>query len=107
MHFVDINKTAAYPTHRSPSFLPYFDLPLFSLYSFTQLTPQKAAPASPAVGGGFWRTFGFHTVSTIEQILDRDGFTLEELLDDYTFLQEVKSQYKRLIDLYQKKAREL
>jgi len=46
----------------------------------------------------FWRTFGFHTVSAVETILDRDSFTLEELLDEEEILQEVKSQNKKLLD---------
>mmetsp|Transcript_8349 Transcript_8349/g.14426 ORF Transcript_8349/g.14426 Transcript_8349/m.14426 type:complete len:827 (+) Transcript_8349:168-2648(+) len=46
----------------------------------------------------FWRTFGFHTVSAIDTILDKDEFTLEELLDEEEILQEVKSQNKRLLD---------
>jgi hypothetical protein len=48
----------------------------------------------------FWRTFGFHTVSAVETILDRESFTLEELLDEEETLQEVKSQNKKLLDLY-------
>lgn len=48
----------------------------------------------------FWRTFGFHTVSAIDTILDKDEFTLEELLDEEEILQEVKSQNKRLLELY-------
>jgi serine/threonine-protein phosphatase 6 regulatory subunit 3 len=46
----------------------------------------------------FWRTFGFHTVSAVETILDRESFTLEELLDEEEILQEVKSQNKKLLD---------
>eukprot|EP01112_Ceratiomyxa_fruticulosa_P021001 TRINITY_DN7305_c0_g1_i3.p1 TRINITY_DN7305_c0_g1~~TRINITY_DN7305_c0_g1_i3.p1 ORF type:complete len:721 (+),score=138.35 TRINITY_DN7305_c0_g1_i3:227-2389(+) len=46
----------------------------------------------------FWRTFGFHTVSVVETILDREVFMLEELLDEEEILQEVKSQNKKLID---------
>lgn len=46
----------------------------------------------------FWRTFGFHTVSAIDTILDKEGYTLEELLDEEEILQEVKSQNKRLLD---------
>ena len=60
--------------------------------------------ADRAAGGrraamSFWRTFGFHTVSAIDTILDKDEFTLEELLDEEEILQEVKSQNKRLLDL--------
>lgn len=46
----------------------------------------------------FWRTFGFHTVSAVETILDKESFTLEELLDEEEILQEVKSQNKKLLD---------
>ena len=47
----------------------------------------------------FWRTFGFHTVSAIDTILDKEEHTLEELLDEEEILQEVKSQNKRLLEL--------
>ena len=40
----------------------------------------------------FWRTFGFHTVSAIDTILDKDDYTLDVLLDEEEILQEVKSQ---------------
>jgi serine/threonine-protein phosphatase 6 regulatory subunit 3 len=46
----------------------------------------------------FWRTFGFHTVSAVETILDKESFTLEELLDEEEILQEVKSQNKKLLE---------
>tara|TARA_R110002050_G_scaffold256568_7_gene395553 strand:+ start:1139 stop:1564 length:426 start_codon:yes stop_codon:yes gene_type:complete len=46
----------------------------------------------------FWRTFGFHTVSAVENILERDSFTLEELLDEDELLQECKSQNQKLLD---------
>ena len=48
----------------------------------------------------FWRTFGFQTVSAVETILETESFTLEELLNEEEILQEVKSQNKKLIDLY-------
>lgn len=48
----------------------------------------------------FWKTFGFHTVSAIDTILDTGEYTLEQLLDEEEILQETKSQNKRLIDLY-------
>jgi hypothetical protein len=48
----------------------------------------------------FWRTFGFNTVSAVETILDRESFTLEDLLDEEELLQECKNQNKRLLDLY-------
>ena len=46
----------------------------------------------------FWRTFGFHTVSAVETILEKDNFTLEELLDEDELLQECKSQNQKLLD---------
>jgi len=45
----------------------------------------------------FWRTFGF-TVSAVETILERENFTLEELLDEEEVLQECKAQNKKLLD---------
>eukprot|EP01099_Mayorella_cantabrigiensis_P008889 TRINITY_DN89_c0_g3_i2.p1 TRINITY_DN89_c0_g3~~TRINITY_DN89_c0_g3_i2.p1 ORF type:complete len:321 (+),score=81.64 TRINITY_DN89_c0_g3_i2:163-1125(+) len=46
----------------------------------------------------FWRTFGFTTISPVETILDREHYTLEELLDEEELLQECKSQNKKLLD---------
>jgi len=46
----------------------------------------------------FWKTFGFHTVSAVDTILDSGDFTLEQLLDEEEILQETKSQNKKLID---------
>jgi len=45
----------------------------------------------------FWRTFGFTTISPVETILDREQYTLEELLDEEELLQETKAQNKKLI----------
>jgi len=46
----------------------------------------------------FWR-FGFHTQSAIDALLDRDEFTLEELMDEEELLQECKGQNRKLFDL--------
>lgn len=46
----------------------------------------------------FWKTFGFHTVSAIDTLLDGGEFTLEQLLDEEEILQETKSQNKKLLD---------
>ena len=46
----------------------------------------------------FWRTFGFQSVSPIDTILDRDHFTLEDLLDEDDILTECKGQNKKLLD---------
>lgn len=48
----------------------------------------------------FWKNFGFTTHSVIEDILDRQEFTLEDLLNESELLKEVKCQNNRLIDLY-------
>lgn len=39
-------------------------------------------------------------VSQVEAILDKDGFTLEELLDEDEIIQECKSLNGRLLNLY-------
>jgi serine/threonine-protein phosphatase 6 regulatory subunit 3 len=48
----------------------------------------------------FWKTFGFHTTSSIDSILDRGDCSLEDLLDEEEILQECKAQNKRLMQLY-------
>jgi hypothetical protein len=52
----------------------------------------------------FWRTFGFHSISAVEQILDREHFTLEELLEEEDLLQEAKAGNKKLVDYLGKSA---
>eukprot|EP00004_Rigifila_ramosa_P018979 TRINITY_DN478_c0_g1_i1.p1 TRINITY_DN478_c0_g1~~TRINITY_DN478_c0_g1_i1.p1 ORF type:complete len:608 (-),score=164.29 TRINITY_DN478_c0_g1_i1:100-1923(-) len=44
----------------------------------------------------FWR-FGFHAPSAIDTILEREDFTIEDLLDEEDFLQECKQLNKQLI----------
>jgi len=46
----------------------------------------------------FWRTFGFHSVSAIDTLLDSGEFTLDQLLDEEEILQEAKTQNKKLLD---------
>lgn len=46
----------------------------------------------------FWKTFGFHTVSAIDTLIESGDFTLEQLLDEEEILQETKSQNKKLLD---------
>jgi len=50
----------------------------------------------------FWRNFGFYTVSSLEQTLDKADLTspatLLLLLDEEEILSEVKAQNKRLLD---------
>jgi len=47
----------------------------------------------------FWKSFGFHSVTALDQLLDSGNFTLEQLMDEEDILQEVKGQNKKLIDL--------
>lgn len=46
----------------------------------------------------FWRTFGFHSISAIDTLLESDYFTLEQLLDEEEIIQETKAQNKKLIE---------
>jgi serine/threonine-protein phosphatase 6 regulatory subunit 3 len=47
----------------------------------------------------FWRVAGFAQPSPIEQILDKESYTLDELLDEDDLIQECKSLNGRLISL--------
>jgi serine/threonine-protein phosphatase 6 regulatory subunit 3 len=47
----------------------------------------------------FWKVTGFSTPSPIDQILDKDEYTLEELLDEDDLIQECKSLNGRLVAL--------
>ncbi|KAK4238770.1 SIT4 phosphatase-associated protein-domain-containing protein [Achaetomium macrosporum] len=46
----------------------------------------------------FWRFGGYGNVSTIDSILERDNFQLEELLDDGELVQELKSHNAKLVE---------
>ena len=46
----------------------------------------------------YWR-FGFQSTPAIELLIEREGVTVEELLNDEELLQECKSQNKKLLDL--------
>ena len=46
----------------------------------------------------FWRVQGEEQTSPVEKILDRDDFTLEDLLLEEDCIQEVKAMNDRLID---------
>lgn len=46
----------------------------------------------------FWRFGGYATVSTIDSILERDTFQLEELLDESDLVQELKQHNARLVE---------
>ncbi|XP_039037508.1 serine/threonine-protein phosphatase 6 regulatory subunit 2-like [Hibiscus syriacus] len=52
----------------------------------------------------FWRMTGLSTASPINSILDKDNFTLEELLDEDEIIQECKSLNGRLINFLREKA---
>ncbi|KAK2606686.1 hypothetical protein N8I77_005417 [Diaporthe amygdali] len=46
----------------------------------------------------FWRFGGYANISTIDTILDKNDFTLEELLDEGDLIQELKQHNAKLID---------
>ncbi|RID46129.1 hypothetical protein BRARA_I02811 [Brassica rapa] len=46
----------------------------------------------------FWRMAGLSTASAVEAILDKDNFTLEELLDEDEIIQECKALNGRLLN---------
>eukprot|EP00250_Pteridium_aquilinum_P014960 c22305_g2_i1 orf=539-3184(+) len=52
----------------------------------------------------FWRMAGLSTTSPVESLLDKDGFTLEELLDEDELIQECKSLNTRLINFLRGKS---
>jgi len=54
----------------------------------------------------FWR-FGFHTQSTLDVLLEKEGVTLQEVLDDEDLLQELKTPNRKLLELYVGTARML
>ncbi|TYG48322.1 hypothetical protein ES288_D10G004400v1 [Gossypium darwinii] len=52
----------------------------------------------------FWRMTGYSSTSPIDAILDKDNFTLEELLDEDEIIQECKSLNGKLINFLREKA---
>ncbi|KAL4334242.1 hypothetical protein GQ457_07G033430 [Hibiscus cannabinus] len=52
----------------------------------------------------FWRMAGLSTASPVETILDKENFTLEELLDEDEIIQECKALNGRLINFLREKA---
>lgn len=46
----------------------------------------------------FWRFGGYANISTIDTILDKPDFTLEELLDETDLIQELKQHNSKLIE---------
>ncbi|CAN0058980.1 unnamed protein product, partial [Scytosiphon promiscuus] len=55
-------------------------------------------------GGDIWSSAGFAFVSPINDILDKDTFTLEEILAQDDVLQEVKSLNIKLVDFLSKES---
>ncbi|KAH0917866.1 hypothetical protein HID58_025526 [Brassica napus] len=51
-----------------------------------------------SAGKMFWRMAGLSTASAVEAILDKDGFTLEDLLDEDELIQECKALNGRLLN---------
>lgn len=47
----------------------------------------------------FWRVPGLSTTSPVDSVLDKDVYTLEELLDEDEIIQECKALNSRLINL--------
>ncbi|XP_043688957.1 serine/threonine-protein phosphatase 6 regulatory subunit 2-like [Telopea speciosissima] len=52
----------------------------------------------------FWRMAGLSTASPVETILDKENFTIEELLDEDEIIQECKSLNGRLINFLRERA---
>ncbi|KAG9439127.1 hypothetical protein H6P81_019292 [Aristolochia fimbriata] len=52
----------------------------------------------------FWRMAGLSTASPVESILDKDTYTLEELLDEDEIIQECKALNGRLINFLRERA---
>ena len=46
----------------------------------------------------FWRFGGFPSISTIDGILEKSDFTLEDLLDEADLIQELKQHNTKLIE---------
>ncbi|XP_024382791.1 uncharacterized protein [Physcomitrium patens] len=51
----------------------------------------------------FWRVSGLSTTSPVESVLDKDAYTLEELLDEDEIIQECKALNSRLINFMRAK----
>ncbi|KAK4623569.1 Extragenic suppressor of kinetochore protein 1 [Fulvia fulva] len=46
----------------------------------------------------FWRFGGYANISTLDSILDKEGVTVEELLDESDLIQELKQQNSKLVE---------
>jgi serine/threonine-protein phosphatase 6 regulatory subunit 3 len=51
----------------------------------------------------FWKLASLSASSPVESILDKDSFTLEELLDEEEIIQECKALNSRLINFLREK----
>ena len=52
----------------------------------------------------FWRMAGLAQASPVESVLDRDDFTLQDLMEEEDLIQECKSLNGRLVALYVSRA---
>ncbi|XP_058099365.1 uncharacterized protein LOC131243790 isoform X2 [Magnolia sinica] len=52
----------------------------------------------------FWRMAGLSTASPVDSILDKDNYTLEELLDEDEIIQECKALNSRLINFLRERS---
>ena len=51
-------------------------------------------------GGMFWHSFrGFQSSNSLNTIIEKEGATLAEVLDDDNVIQELKGQNQKLLDL--------
>ena len=48
----------------------------------------------------FWRMAGLAQASPVENVLDREDFTLQDLMEEEDLIQECKSLNGRLVALY-------
>ncbi len=46
----------------------------------------------------FWRFGGYANISTIDNILEKDNFQLEDLLDESDLIQELKQHNAKLVE---------
>ena len=51
----------------------------------------------------FWRVSGLNTACPVDAILDKEEYTLEELMDEEELVQECKSLNPRLTEFLKKK----
>ncbi|KAK4858192.1 hypothetical protein QYF36_012552 [Acer negundo] len=93
----------------------YFDIggeSVATYYYYNSLSLSPSRDYRSEFGGDFvvplakmfWRMAGLSTASPVETILDKDNFTLEELLDEDDIIQECKALNGRLINFLRERA---